>query len=192
MRPEEHVERPGSCGRVFDGNEILLLDENRQPVKQGEIGELFVKNSMLIDSYFRNKEATDESFYNGFLSVGDMAYVDEEGYYFIVDRKKDMVISGGFNIYPREIEDVLFEHPAVKGTAVVGVPHPKWGEEVVAVVCLHEGKTADEAELIAFVKERKGSLVAPKRVQFWDGIPLTNLGKVDKKEIRARLQAAQA
>ncbi|MDZ7697130.1 MAG: hypothetical protein U5R49_09505 [Deltaproteobacteria bacterium] len=96
-----------------------------------------------------------------------------------------MIVSGGFNIFPREIEDVLFEHPSVKGAAVIGVPHDKWGEEVKGIVVIHEGKAASQEELIAFVKERKGSLMAPKTIEFWDEIPLTNLGKVDKKAIRA-------
>jgi fatty-acyl-CoA synthase len=97
-----------------------------------------------------------------------------------------MIISGGFNIFPREIEDVLFEHPAVKDAAVIGVPHDKWGEEVRAIVVLKEKNAAMEEELIAFVKEKKGSLVSPKKIDFWDTIPLTNLGKVDKKDIRAK------
>jgi len=97
-----------------------------------------------------------------------------------------MIVSGGFNIFPREIEDALFEHPAVRGAAVIGVPHEKWGEEVKALVVLHEGQSATEEELIRFVKDRKGSLLAPKSVEFWDEIPLTNLGKLDKKAMRAK------
>jgi fatty-acyl-CoA synthase len=103
-----------------------------------------------------------------------------------VDRTKDMIVSGGFNIFPREVEDVLYEHPAVKNVAVIGVPHEKWGEAVKAIVVLHAGKTATEQELITFVKERKGSLVVQKSVEFWGEIPLTNLGKVDKKTIREK------
>ncbi|MBI4832359.1 MAG: AMP-binding protein, partial [Candidatus Lindowbacteria bacterium] len=106
LRPEEQLAKPGSCGKPLDGNELILLDENRNPVKQGEVGELFAKNNMLVDGYYRNKKATEESFHNGYMSVGDMAFVDDEGYYYIVDRKKDMVISGGVNIYPAEIEIV--------------------------------------------------------------------------------------
>ena len=102
-----------------------------------------------------------------------------------------MIVSGGFNIFPREIEDVLFEHRAVKGAAVIGVPHDKWGEEVKAVITLHEGQSATEEELVRFVKDRKGSLMAPKSVEFWDEIPLTNLGKVDKKAMRARFWLGQ-
>jgi acyl-CoA synthetase (AMP-forming)/AMP-acid ligase II len=128
LRPEEQLRKIGSCGKVFDGNEILLLDGDRKTVGQGEVGELFMKNNMLIDGYFRNKKATDESFHNGYLSVGDMAFMDEEGYYYIVDRKKDMVISGGVNIYPAEVEAALNHHPKVFDAAIIGVPDDQWGE----------------------------------------------------------------
>jgi acyl-CoA synthetase (AMP-forming)/AMP-acid ligase II len=190
--PERERRVYASAGRATVHTELRLLDDEGQEVARGEPGEIVVRCTNMMSGYLNNPAATAETIRDGWLFTGDIGLQDDEGLLYIVDRKKDMVISGGFNIYPREIEDVLFEHPAVKGTAVVGVPHPKWGEEVVAVVCLHDGKAADEAELIAFVKQRKGSLVAPKRVLFWNGIPLTNLGKVDKKEIRARLEAAQA
>jgi fatty-acyl-CoA synthase len=137
-----------------------------------------------MEGYFEDPETTALTVRDGWLHTGDLAYRDSEGFLYIVDRAKDMIISGGFNIYPREVEDVLFAHPMVKEAAVIGVPHEKWGEAVKAIVVLHEGKIATEEELIAFVKERKGSLAAPKSVEFWNSIPLTNLGKVDKKKIR--------
>jgi len=137
------------------------------------------------------RPSTAETIKNGWLHTGDIAKMDEDGFLYIVDRKKDMIVSGGFNIFPREIEDVLFEHPAVKGAAVIGVPHEKWGEEVKAIVVLHEGESVTEKEIIQFVKERKGSLMAPKTVEFWESIPLTNLGKVDKKAIRAKYWAGK-
>jgi len=143
----------------------------------------------MMSGYLNNPEATADAIRNGWLHTSDVAFQDEEGFIYIVDRKKDMIISGGFNIYPREIEDVLHEHPAVKGVAVVGVPHEKWGEAVCAVVQLHAGVKAESTELIAFVKDKKGSLIAPKTVEFWDDIPLTNLGKIDKKAIRTMLSA---
>lgn len=173
-----------SAGRQTIHTELRLLDDNEQEVPRGEAGEIVVRCANMMSGYLNNPEATAETVRHGWLHTGDVAVQDEEGFIYIVDRKKDMIISGGFNIYPREIEDVLHEHPAVKGVAVVGMPHDKWGEEVRAVVQLHDRITADEAELIAFVKERKGSLVAPKRVEFWNEIPLTNLGKIDKKKIR--------
>jgi len=178
-----------SAGRPTVHTELRLLDADGNEVQQGEAGEIVVRCANMMSGYLNNPEATAETIRDGWLHTGDIAVQDEEGFIYIVDRKKDMIISGGFNIYPREIEDVLHEHPAVKGVAVVGLPHDKWGEEVCAVVQLHDRSSADEAELIAFVKERKGSLIAPKQVEFWDEIPLTNLGKIDKKEIRAKLMA---
>jgi len=180
-----------SAGRPTIHTELRLLDDDGNEVPRGEAGEIVVRCANMMSGYLNNPEATAETIRDGWLHTGDVAFQDEEGFIYIVDRKKDMIISGGFNIYPREIEDVLHEHPAVKGVAVVGMPHEKWGEEVRAIVQLHDKSKADEAELIAFVKERKGSLIAPKQVEFWDEIPLTNLGKIDKKEIRARLMAVR-
>jgi len=176
-----------SAGRPTIHTELKLLDDEGKEVPQGEAGEIVVRCANMMSGYLNNPEATAATIRDGWLHTGDIALQDDEGFIYIVDRKKDMIISGGFNIYPREIEDVLHEHPAVKGVAVVGVPHAKWGEEVRAVVCLHDRMEASEAELIAFVKKQKGSLVAPKHVEFWREIPLTNLGKIDKKEIRRLL-----
>jgi fatty-acyl-CoA synthase len=138
----------------------------------------------MMDGYFKDPEKTAATIQDGWLRTGDMARRDEEGFLYIVDRAKDMIISGGYNVFPREVEDVLFEHEAVRQVAVIGVPDERWGEAVKAIVVLHPGKTATEKELIQFVKEHKGSLNAPKSVEFWEAIPLTNLGKLDKKKIR--------
>jgi fatty-acyl-CoA synthase len=184
--PEREREILSSAGRPTFHAEIKLLDDEGNEVKRGESGEVVVRCANIMTGYFKNPEATAETIKDGWLHTGDIAKQDKEGFLYIVDRKKDMIVSGGFNIFPREIEDVLFEHPAVKGAAVIGIPHEKWGEEVKAVVVLHEGKSVTDQELIKFVKERKGSLMAPKTVELWDGIPLTNLGKVDKKAMRAK------
>jgi acyl-CoA synthetase (AMP-forming)/AMP-acid ligase II len=184
--PEREREVLSSAGRPTFHAEIKLLDDDGNEVKRGESGEVVVRCANIMTGYFKNPEATAETIKDGWLHTGDIAKQDEEGLLYIVDRKKDMIVSGGFNIFPREIEDVLFEYPAVKGAAVIGIPHEKWGEEVKAVVVLHEGKSVTEEELIKFVKERKGSMMAPKTVEFWNGIPLTNLGKVDKKAMRAK------
>ncbi|MBW2044629.1 MAG: AMP-binding protein [Deltaproteobacteria bacterium] len=176
---EEHIVKEpqrekmilSSAGRPTFHAEIKLLDDNGNEVKTGEPGEVVTRCANMMHGYFKNPEATAETIKNGWLHTGDIAKMDEEGFLYIVDRKKDMIVSGGFNIFPREIEDVLFEHPAVKGAAVIGVPHEKWGEEVKAIV--------------------KGSLMAPKTVEFWESIPLTNLGKVDKKAIRAKYWAGK-
>jgi fatty-acyl-CoA synthase len=139
-----------------------------------------------MSGYLDDPEATAETLRDGWLHTGDVARLSPDGLVTIVDRKKDVIVSGGFNVYPREVEDVLFEHPAVRQAAVVGAPHPKWGEEVRALVVLHEGPRPSEQELIEFVRARKGGLHAPKTIEFADAIPLTNLGKVDRKRIRAR------
>jgi acyl-CoA synthetase (AMP-forming)/AMP-acid ligase II len=185
--PEREKQIFSSAGRQTIHTELRLLDDDGSEVPRGEAGEIVVRCANMMSGYLNNPQATAETIRDGWLHTGDVAFQDEEGFIYIVDRKKDMIISGGFNIYPREIEDVLHEHPAVKGVAVVGLPHEKWGEEVCAVVQLHDQAAAGEAELIAVVKERKGSLMAPKRILYWNEIPLTNLGKIDKKEIRARL-----
>ncbi|MFQ5419518.1 MAG: AMP-binding protein, partial [Anaerolineae bacterium] len=182
--PERERQIFSSCGRPTMTTQIKLVDADDNEAPPGEVGEIVARCTFMMDGYFKDPEKTAVTLKDGWLHTGDMARQDEEGFLYIVDRAKDMIISGGFNIYPREIEDVLFEHPAVKGTAVIGVPHEKWGEAVKAIVVLHEGQTATEEELINFVKERKGSLVAPKSVEFWDSIPLTNLGKLDKKKMR--------
>jgi acyl-CoA synthetase (AMP-forming)/AMP-acid ligase II len=190
--PEREKMILSSCGRPTFHANIRLLDDKGQEVKKGESGEVVVRCTNTMSGYFKNPEVTAETLRDGWLYSGDIARFDEEGFMYIVDRKKDMIVSGGFNIFPREIEDVLFAHPSVKSAAVIGVPHPKWGEEVKAIVVLHERKSATEEELISFVKDRKGSLMTPKTVEFWDAIPLTNLGKVDKKAMRDKYWHGEA
>ena len=184
--PVREREVLSSCGRPTITTQVRLVDQDGNDVPAGEVGEIISRSINVMDGYFKDPKKTAETIRDGWLYTGDLARQDEEGFLYIVDRSKDMIVSGGFNVYPREVEDVLFEHPAVKGAAVVGVPHEKWGEAVKAIVVLHEGTTATEDELIEFVKERKGSVAAPKSVEFWEEIPLTNLGKVDKKKIRER------
>ncbi len=183
--PEREKMILSSAGRPTFHTQVKIVDNDDQEVKVGESGEVIVRCANMMDGYFKNPEATAETIRNGWLYTGDIARQDDEGFLYIVDRKKDMIISGGFNIFPREIEDVLFEHPAVRNAAVIGVPHEKWGEEVLAMVEIHEGKAVSQEELISFVKERKGSLIAPKKIEFREKIQLTNLGKLDKKKIRA-------
>jgi fatty-acyl-CoA synthase len=189
--PEREMQILSSAGRPTFHAQIKIVDDDGNEVKRGDSGEVVARCANIMTGYFKNPEATAETVKDGWLYTGDIAKQDEEGFLYIVDRKKDMIVSGGFNIFPREIEDVLFEHPAVKGAAAVGVPHKKWGEEVKAIVVLHEGQSTTREELIQFVKDRKGSLMAPKTVEFWDEIPLTNLGKVDKKAIRAKFWEGQ-
>ncbi len=192
LQKEEHVidnperERQifSSCGRATITTQIKLIDENGKEVSGGEVGEIVARSTFMMDGYYKDPEKTAATIQDGWLHTGDMARRDEDGFIYIVDRAKDMIISGGYNIFPREVEDVLFEHEAVKQVAVIGVPDDKWGEATKAIVVLNPGKSVTEAELIQFVKSRKGSLLAPKSVEFWEAIPLTNLGKLDKKKIR--------
>lgn len=183
--PKREWEIFSSAGRPAFHSLIRIIDEQGNDVSRGETGEVIIKCANMMHGYLKNPEATAETIQNGWLHTGDIARQDEEGFLYIVDRKKDMVVSGGFNIYPREIEDVLFDHPSVQQAAVIGVPDEKWGEAVKAVVVLYDGKKATENELIQFVKERKGSVAAPKSIEFRESIPLTNLGKLDKKVMRA-------
>jgi fatty-acyl-CoA synthase len=171
---------------------IRLVDEQGCDVPEGEPGELIAQAPNLMSGYLDDPDATAQAIRDGWLYTGDVARRDAAGYLTIVDRRKDMIVSGGFNVYPREIEDVLFEHPAVAQAAVIGVPHERWGEEVKALVVLRSPNAATERELVDYVKARKGSLVAPKSVDFVTRIPLTNLGKVDKKALRAAYWAGRA
>jgi len=164
---------------------LRLVDDEGCDVGVGEPGEIIVRSPNMMSGYLDNPLATQETIRDGWLYTGDIARCDERGRISIVDRKKDVVIRGGFNLYPREIEDVLYEHPAVARVAVFGAPHDRLGEEVRAVAVLKEGAEATEGELIDYVVEHKGKLMAPAGIEFVDEIPLTNLGKVDKKAIRA-------
>ncbi len=184
--PAREKEIFSSAGRPAFHTSLRIVDENGNDVEPGEAGEVIVKCSNMMTGYYDNPEATGDTIKDGWLYTGDIAKQDSEGYLYIVDRKKDMIISGGYNVYPREIEDVLFEHPSVKNAAVIGVPHEKWGEEVKALVVLKEGADVTSEDIISFVKEKKGGLVAPKSVEYIDAIPLTNLGKVDKKHLREK------
>jgi fatty-acyl-CoA synthase len=184
--PGRQAEVFASAGVATYPTQIRLLDDRGHDVPDGEPGEVVVRAPNVMTGYLDDPSATAEALRDGWLHTGDVARRDGAGYLTIVDRKKDLIVSGGFNVYPREIEDVLFEHPAVAQAAVIGVPHERWGEEVKALVVLRAGEAATERELVEFVKSRKGSLTAPKSVEFVAAIPVTNLGKVDKKALRAR------
>jgi fatty-acyl-CoA synthase len=178
--------RLATCGRPVPWLDVALLDDEGQPVADGDPGEICVRGPLVMKEYLNKPEQTAEAFRFGWLHTGDVARADDEGFLTIVDRKKDMIVTGGFNIFPRELEDVLSAHPAVAAAAVIGVPDEKWGEAVKAVVVRRPGGAVAEAELIALVKDRKGSIAAPKSVDFVDAIPLSPLGKPDKKALRAR------
>jgi fatty-acyl-CoA synthase len=185
---EHDDKRLSSCGRPTAFLRTALLGDNDQPVAAGEPGEICVSGPLLAGGYWGLPEATAETFRDGWLRTGDVAREDEDGYWFIVDRTKDMIVTGGFNVYPREIEDVIAEHPAIAQVGVIGLPDDKWGEAVTAVVVLRETASLDEetltAEIQGAVRERKGSVQVPKRVIVTRALPLTGLGKPDKKALR--------
>lgn len=190
LRKAEHdvsdLRRLASCGRPVPWLHVELLDPQNRPVPDGEPGEICVRGPLVMDGYRDNPELTAEAFAGGWLHTGDVAVRDPGGFLRIVDRTKDMIVTGGFNVYPREIEDILGQHPSVAQVAVIGVPHAKWGEAIKALVVLRPGQTATPEELIALVTARKGSFQAPKFVDFIDSIPLTPVGKPDKKALRAK------
>jgi fatty-acyl-CoA synthase len=185
--PGEHTARPGTIGRLINGNEVRLLDADGRDVPLGQVGELYVRNGMMMDGYHGNKKATDDATRDGFISVGDLAYGDGDGYLYLADRKTDMVISGGVNIYPWEIEQRLHEHPSVLEAAVVGVPDPEWGESLAAFIVLREGMAATGEELGVWVKEALADYKRPRNFQFVDALPRTPTGKVLKRELKQRL-----
>jgi fatty-acyl-CoA synthase len=191
MRKAEHdVDDPvrlSGCGYALPWAHVELLDDQNRPVPTGEPGEICVRGPLVMTGYRNDPELTAATFAGGWLHTGDVAVRDPDGFLRIVDRKKDMIVSGGFNIYPREIEEVLVSHPAVAQAVVVGTPHPKWGEAVTAAVRLRPGASVGAEELIARVAERKGGFQAPKHIEFVDDIPQTPVGKPDKKAVKARL-----
>ncbi|MCB0927196.1 MAG: fatty-acid--CoA ligase FadD8 [Mycobacterium sp.] len=194
LAKDEHDDlRLSSCGRPTLFARCALLDPDGHPVPRGEVGEVCVSGPLLAGGYWKLPEETAKTFSGGWLHTGDMAREDSDGFWFIVDRVKDMIVTGGFNVYPREVEDVVAEHPSVAQVCVVGAPDDKWGETVTAVVVLRPDAGTDEAsiatmsaEIQAAVKQRKGSVQVPKQIVVVDALPLTGLGKPDKKAVRAR------
>jgi fatty-acyl-CoA synthase len=186
-REDHDLNRPHllrSCGRVIPGNQVKMLSASGEEVPTGEAGELCVRGPLIMDGYLNRPEENEKVFAGNWLHTGDVARVDEQGYVYIVDRVKDMIISGGFNVYPSEIENCLAQHPDVAMSAVIGLPHVKWGEAVTAVVVLKTDRTLTEKEVIDYVVAHKGVVSAPKKVFFEPELPLTALGKVNKNQIR--------
>jgi fatty-acyl-CoA synthase len=182
-----------SCGRPTLFARTALLGEDGKPVPQGEVGEICVSGPLLSGGYWNLPDETSRTFHDGWMHTGDLAREDEDGFWYIVDRTKDMIVTGGFNVFPREVEDVVAEHPSVAQVCVIGTPDEKWGEAVTAVVVLRPNAPSDEesvskmtAEIQAAVKERKGSVQSPKQVIVVESVPVTALGKPDKKSVRAQ------
>jgi acyl-CoA synthetase (AMP-forming)/AMP-acid ligase II len=197
LRPEEHrLDEPysgrlGSCGRARSGIGVRILDEDDRPVPTGEVGEICLRGATVMKGYWNRPEATAETLRSGWLHTGDIGKMDDHGYVYILDRTRDMVISGGLNIYPREVEEVLLTHPAVSEVCVFGVPDEKWGEALKAHVVLAPGQSATEADIIAFAGEYMAGYKKPKTVDLVDEIPKTTYGKPDKKAVRAPYWAGQ-
>ena len=191
FRPDGSVarERLSSAGRPAPLVTVEIMASDGTLLAQGERGEIVVRSSLVMAGYYRNPEATAEASKHGWHHTGDIGYLDEDGFLFIVDRAKDMIITGGFNVYSAEVEQALMAHPAVRDCGVVGLPDEKWGERVVAVVQPQDGAAVSEQEIVAFVKERIGSVKAPKQVHVWPDLPRSTVGKVLKVDIRTRLLA---
>ena len=178
--------RLASCGRPTVHTPVAIMDDDGNLLPVGERGEIVVRGNLVMPGYYKNPEATAEVSTYGWHHTGDIGYLDADHYLYIVDRKKDMIISGGFNVYPSEVEQVIWSHPSVQDCAVIGVPDDKWGEAVKAVIELKPGETATEEEILKLCKTELGSVKTPKSVEFWDELPRSAVGKVRKKDIREK------
>jgi long-chain acyl-CoA synthetase len=183
-------ERSGSVGLPLPGTEVRILDDQDNDLPTGEVGEICARSPGVMQGYWNAPEITSEALRDGWLHTGDLGYQDADGYLYIVDRKKDLIIRGGFNVYPRDVEDALVEHPAVQTAGVVGRPDPRHGEEVVAFVALHPGSELTGEELVDWARERIGGYKYPREVVIIEAIPLTPVGKVDRKALRASVKAS--
>jgi acyl-CoA synthetase (AMP-forming)/AMP-acid ligase II len=195
MAPRDHFnpdgtiarQRLASAGRPTPLTQLAVMDDEGRLLPPGDRGEIVVRGSLVMEGYYKNPEATAEVSRFGWHHTGDIGYLDQENFLTIVDRAKDMIITGGFNVYSIEVEQALLQHPDVMDSAVFGLPDAKWGERVAAVVQAHSGRSLNVDELIHFVKGRIGSVKAPKQVDIWPDLPRSRVGKVLKKEIRAAI-----
>ena len=192
LRPEDHVldgtpeqlKRLASAGREIFGTEVRVVDEESNDVEPGQIGEVIGRGANVMKGYWNMPEASAETLRGGWLHTGDLGTVDEDGYVYILDRVKDMIISGGENVYSREVEEVLYMHPAIADAAVIGVPHEQWGESIRAIIVLREGKNAGEEEIIDFCRDKLAGYKRPRSIEFIDSLPRNLSGKVLKKVLR--------
>jgi acyl-CoA synthetase (AMP-forming)/AMP-acid ligase II len=191
LDPEDQRRKVRSVGRPVPGMFVELRDDDGQVVPDGEVGEIYIGGAIVIREYFNNPEATAKARHGTFFTLGDMGRFDDEGYLYIVDRKKDMIISGGENIFPNDIEDVLYKHPAVEAAAVVGAPDRKWGEIVVAAIALRPGHQVTEEKLIAHCKDHLSPFKVPKRIDFRKQLPMSSFGKILRREVRQEYWAGQ-
>jgi long-chain acyl-CoA synthetase len=188
FNPIDGRRRPGSVGLAI-GNQVKIFDEQDRELGPGQIGEIVLRGPNVMKGYYRNEEATREAMRSGWLHTGDLGYRDEDGFFYVVDRKSDMIIRGGENIYPREIDEVLYQHPKIKDAATIGVPDLIYGEEVKSFVVLREGEHAAEEEIIEFCRKHLADFKCPKSIEFLDSIPKGPTGKLLKRELVARSKA---
>jgi long-chain acyl-CoA synthetase len=188
FNPPNEDRRPGSCGLPI-GNEMKVVDDDDNEVAEGELGEIVLRGENILKGYFKNPEATERAFRNGWFHTSDIGYRDKDGYYFIVDRKSDMIIRAGENIYPREIDEVLYQHPAVAAAATIGVPDQLYGEEVAAFIVLKEGSEVSEAALIAHCQSQLADYKCPKSIRIVKDIPKGPTGKLLKRELAKEFSA---
>lgn len=199
LSPDEHLvigdpereKRLLSCGRQSMFTQVAIMNDTGELLPPNQRGEIVARGNLVMKGYYNNEKATAEASAFGWHHTGDIGYKDEDGYVYIVDRKRDMIISGGFNIYPSEIEQVIWSHPAVQDCAVVGAPDDKWGEAVTAIVELKPGSSTTADELAEFCRERLGGMKTPKKVEIWDQLPRSAVGKVLKRDIRDRFWAGR-
>src|SRR5207253_10431890 len=182
FNPPDERRRPGSCGLPI-GNEMKVFDDNDREVADGELGEIVLRGENILKGYYKNPEATSVAFRNGWFHTNDIGYRDQDGYFFIVDRKADIIIHGDENIYPREIDEVLYQHPAVAAAATIGVPDELYGEEVAAFVVLKDGMNVGEAELILYCQKELANYKCPKSIHIVKDIPKGPPGKLPNREL---------
>src|SRR5947208_14937785 len=193
LRDDEHVgQRLTSCGRPAAGIEVRVVDGSGAEVKAGEAGELIARGANVMRGYWNNPKETAQAFLDGWFRTGDVGSLDRDGFFYILDRLKDMIVTGGENVYSGEVEAVIYTHPAVREVAVFGIPDPKWGELVMAYVVLKTGKTLSADELIAYCRRSLASYKIPRRVEFSDTeLPKSGSGKILKKVLRERFWTHQ-
>ncbi|HLA95109.1 MAG TPA: AMP-binding protein, partial [Pyrinomonadaceae bacterium] len=191
FNPPNENRRPGSCGKPI-GNEMKVVDEDNNDVADGELGEIVMRGENVFKGYFKNPEATEKAFAGGWFHTGDIGYRDADGFFYIADRKSDMIIRGGENIYPREIDDLLYTHPTVAAAAVIGVPDDLYGEEVAAFIVSKDGLIVTEDEIIEFCKQHLADYKCPKSVHFVTDIPKGPTGKLLKRELAKLYAKARA
>ncbi|MGI6554828.1 MAG: AMP-binding protein [Bacillota bacterium] len=184
INPVAGIKKPGSIGKPLPDIEVIIGDEQGKEVACGEVGEILVKGENVMQGYYKDEQAASEAFVNGWLRTGDMGLMDEDGYIFIVDRKKDIIIVSGFNVYPREIEDLLYSHPQIEEAAVIGVPDETRGEVPKVFIVPKEGEEIDKKEVLAFLKPKLAQYKLPREIEIRESLPKNAAGKILKKFLK--------